>query len=146
MRIKVLLVAGSVLVFAALQVEGSADAQGVFSTVHVDVKIDCLPGRGVAFSLTPWSIVVRSGDSINWRLDPGAGVTEMQVLGKTGRPWPFGRKPPYRVTKERPAGARSPDLNQPPGRYQYAVSAICVRDAEIADTVLIDPDMIIPKR
>jgi len=145
MRIRVLLLSVAVLVFATLQLEGSTGAQGTFATVDVDVRIDCLAGRGVSFSLVPWSITVKPGDSINWKLDPGSNVTEMQVVAKQGRPWPYGRKPPYNVTRTRPAGARALDPSQRGRRYQYAVTAVCVRDAATSDTVIIDPDLIIPR-
>ena len=140
---KVLLGCCAFLIVAALETNKSLDAQGAFQTVNVDVRVDCLAGRGVSFSLTPWSVVMRAGDSINWRLDNGANVSEMQVIAKTGRPWPFRRRPPYRSTKARPAGAQALDPAQTGRRFQYAVSALCVRDDTTTDTVIIDPDMII---
>ncbi len=143
MRAKVLLACGAAVLAAVVATKDSLDAQGTFRTVNVDVRIDCLAGRGVSFSLTPWAIEVQRGDSINWRLDASANVSEMEVIAKRGGPWPFRRKPPYRSTKARPAGAQSLDQGQNGRRYQYAVSAICVRDSVTADTVIIDPDMII---
>lgn len=143
MRVKVLLTCGAVLVFAVVETKGSVDAQGSFQTVNVDARVDCLAGRGVSFSLTPWSISLRPGDSINWRLDAASNVTDMQVLAKTGKPWPFSRKTPYKSSKGKPAGAQALDPTQAGRKYQYAVTAICVRDNVTSDTVIIDPDMII---
>jgi hypothetical protein len=143
MRRKVLLGCGAFLVIAAIETKSSLDAQGTAQTVNVDVRVDCLAGRGVSFSLMPWSITMRAGDSINWRLDEGANVSEMQVIAKAGGPWPFRRRPPFRSTKAQPAGAGSLDPGQTGRRYQYAVSALCVRNATTTDTVIIDPDMII---
>ena len=113
MRGKVLLGCVAFIVLAAAEARDSLVAQGTARTVNVDVRVDCLAGRGVSFSLTPWTIDVAPGDSINWRLDQGANVTEMQIISKMpGNQWPFRRKPPYRSTKARPAGAQSLDNAQ----------------------------------
>ena len=147
MRGKVLLGCVAFIVLAAAEARDSLVAQGTARTVNVDVRVDCLAGRGVSFSLTPWTIDVAPGDSINWRLDQGANVTEMQIISKMpGNQWPFRRKPPYRSTKARPAGAQSLDNAQSGRRYKYAVSTICVRESTQSDTVIIDPDMIIIRR
>ncbi len=147
MRAKVLLGCCAFLVLAAAEAKDSLVAQGTFRTVNVDVRVDCLAGRGVSFSLTPWLIEVNPGDSINWRLDAGANVTQMDVISKSpGNAWPFRRKPPYRATKARPAGAQSLDNAQSGRRYKYAVSTVCVRDSVSSDTVVIDPDIIIIRR
>ncbi len=146
MRAKVVLACGAAVLAAVVATKDSLDAQGAFRTVNVDVRIDCLAGRGVSFSLTPWAIEVLQGDSINWRLDGSANVSEMQVIAKRNGQWPFRRKPPYRSTKARPAGAQALDAAQNGRKYQYAVSAICTRDSVTADTVIIDPDMIIIRR
>ena len=73
MRGKVLLGCVAFIVLAAAEARDSLVAQGTARTVNVDVRVDCLAGRGVSFSLTPWTIDVAPGDSINWRLDQGAG-------------------------------------------------------------------------
>ena len=147
MRGKVLLGCGAFIVLAAVEARDSLVAQGAARTVNVDVRVDCLAGRGVSFSLTPWTIEVQQGDSINWRLDQGANVASMDIISKMpGNQWPFRRKPPYRSTKARPAGAQSLDNAQTGRRYKYAVSTVCVRDSTQADTVIIDPDMIIIRR
>lgn len=143
MRAKVLLGCCAFLVLAAVTTKDSIDAQGAYKTVNVDVRIECLAGRGVSFSLSPWAIVMDAGDSLTWSLDQGANVSEMQVTAKQGRPWPFRARPPYKSTKGKPAGARSLEPSQNGRRYQYAVSAICTRDSVTADTVIIDPDIII---
>jgi hypothetical protein len=114
--------------------------------VQVDVRIDCLAGRGVSFSLTPWEITVMPGDSISWKLDPQSNVDSMDIIeARPGRGWPFARKPPYKSRRSRANGARALDANQRGGRYRYAVRAICVRSESPleVDTVLIDPEMII---
>ena len=143
MRAKVLLGCCAFLIFAAVSTKKSIDAQGANKTVNVDVRIDCLAGRGVSFSLSPWAIVMNAGDSLTWSLDQGANVSEMQVIAKQGKPWPFRARPPYKSTKGKPAGARGLEPGQTGRRYQYAVSAICTRDSVTADTVIIDPDIII---
>ena len=147
MRAKVLLGCCAFLVLAAFEAKDSLVAQGAYRTVNVDVRVECLAGRGVSFSLTPWSIEMAAGDSINWRLEQGANVSEMEVIAKgPGNSWPFKKKPPYRSTKSKPAGAQSLDTNQKGRKYRYAVSTVCVRDSVTSDTVIIDPDIIIIRR
>jgi hypothetical protein len=144
MRGKSLLSCCAFVVFTAVAIPDSLAAQGTPGVVNVNVRVDCLAGRGVSFSLIPWVIEVQPGDSINWLLDPTSNVTDMDVINKMpGNQWPFQRKPPYRSTKQNAAGARARDNAQSGRRYKYAVSAICPRNAAEADTVIIDPDMII---
>lgn len=114
-------------------------------TIDVNVRIDCLAGRGVSFSLLPWAITVQPGDSVAWRLDPGSNVDSMDVVEARNGKWPFKRKPPYRSTKARAGGGQSLDPDEKGNKYHYAVRAVCVRSAvpAVADTILIDPDMII---
>lgn len=147
MRARVLLGCSAFLVFAAVEANDSLVAQGAAALHQVHVRVDCLAGDGISFSLTPWTTTVRAGDSINWNLDPGANVSEMEVITKRpGGPWPFRRKPPYKVTKNHPMGAQALDDAHNDRRYQYAVSAICFRDSSNVDTVVIDPDIIIIRR
>ena len=147
MRARVLLGCSAFVVLAAVEAKDSLKAQGTFRTVNVDVRVDCLAGGGVSFSLTPWQIVVNPGDSLNWRLDQGANVSTIEIVAKgQGNQWPFRRKPPYRATKANPVGAQALDNSQTGRRYRYAVSTVCVRDSVNVDSVIIDPDIIIIRR
>ena len=145
---------GNVLMGCALVVLGAVATpdhvagQATAGVVNVDVRVDCLAGRGLSFSLTPWLIAVQPGDSVNWRLEFGSNVTDMDIVNRTpGNQWPFLRKPPYRATRDSPAGARARDNSQGArSRYKYAVTAVCARSATESDTVVIDPDMIIIRR
>lgn len=114
-------------------------------THDVHVRIDCLAGRGVSFSLLPWAITLQPGDSVAWRLDAGSNVDSMDVIEAKDKKWPFKRKPPYKSTKAKAGGGQELDPNEKGGKYHYAVRAVCVRSAvpAVADTILIDPDMII---
>ena len=144
MRGKVLLGCSAFVVLAAFEARDSLVAQGTAKTVNVDVRIECLAGRGVSFSLTPWLIEVNRGDSINWRLDQSSNVNDMEIVSKMpGNRWPFRNKPPYNSAKGNPAGARALDNAETGRRYKYAVQTICMREGDQADTVVIDPDMII---
>lgn len=141
-----LLLGGAVAVVASarLAASDSKPVRQASQTVEVKVRVDCLAARGVSFSLVPWSITVNAGDSISWLLDPQSNVDSMDVVETKGKGWPFKKKPPYKVSKAKSNGAKDQDLNAKPGKYKYAVQAICVRVPSMAaDTVLIDPDMII---
>ena len=115
--------------------------------VQVNVRVDCLAGRGVSFSLTPWIATVQPGDSISWMLDDQSNAESMEVVEIKGgnKNWPFAKKLPYKTRKGVGVGARTLDPVQKGGKYKYAVQAICTRTSNpySADTVLIDPDIII---
>lgn len=146
MHARVLLAGVAVAVLGTTIAGADELARRQSRNVQVDVRIDCLAGRGVSFSLTPWSISLNEGDSISWKLDSQANVDSMDVVEVSpGRGWPFARKPPYKSTKARANGARALDTNQRGRNYKYAIRAICVRAVSPydADTVLIDPEMII---
>ena len=145
MQAHVLLFGAAVAVIAATIDPGTSRTPQAGS-VEVSVRVDCLAGRGVAFSLTPWAARMNPGDSLSWVLDPQSNAESMEIqLVKGNNAWPFARKPPYRTTKGRPVGARGLDNNQRGSRYKYAVQAICVRSTAPydTDTVLVDPDIII---
>ena len=148
MHARVLVAGVAVAVFASTIAGAGEEARRQIQSrnVQVDVRIDCLAGRGVSFSLTPWAIRFNAGDSISWILDPQSNVDSMDVVeAAPGRGWPFARKPPYKSTRARANGARALDASQRGTRYKYAIRAICVRAVTPydADTVLIDPEMII---
>lgn len=145
MQASVLLLGGAVAVLASAIGAPDDPSPRAAQTVEVSVRVDCLAGRGVSFSLTPWSITLQPGDSVNWKLDSQANVDSMEVLETKGKGWPFKRKPPYKSRRARAAGAQGLDPIQKAGKYKYSVQAICVRSTNpaVSDTVLIDPDMII---
>ena len=145
MRASFLLLGGVVAVVGSTALYASdPPAPPAAQTVTVNVRIDCLAGNGVSFSLLPWSITVAPGDSVNWMLDPGSNVDSMEVQEVKGKGWPFKKKTPYKARKGgRGVGARELDSNEKAGKYKYNVQAICIRAPGSADTVLIDPDMII---
>ena len=145
MYAQVLLLGGAVAVLASVIERPDDPTQRAAQTVEVNMRIDCLAGRGVSFSLIPWAITVYPGDSIGWKLDPAANVDSVDVIDVKGKGWPFKKKPPYKSTKTKPAGARELDSEQKGNKYHYAVRAVCVRSTNpaVADTVVIDPDMII---
>jgi hypothetical protein len=143
MRARVLLLGGAVVLGASTVVGISGAAtQRPAQTVTVNVRVDCLAGRGVAFSLIPWAATLYPGDSIDWALDQTSTVDSMEIVDLKGRGWPFKKKPPYKAKRGKGIGARDLDAAQKAGKYNYGVLAYCNRGAE-TDTVLIDPDMII---
>ena|SRR5688572_14273213 len=140
MRAGVLLVSGAI---AVASIAGFVDPRQPRPAAdkEVNVYIEC-PPNGVEFALNPWSVDVPRGDSVSWRLDPRSDVDSMSVV-YTRSNWPFRRKPPYKVTRGQARGARDRDEAGRPGKYKYAIQAVCLRQGGAADTLLIDPDMII---
>ena len=145
MRASVLLLGGVVAVVGSTALYASdPPAPPAAQTVAVNVRIDCLAGGGVSFSLVPWSIKLAPGDSVNWMLEPASNVDSMEVQEVKGKGWPFKKKTPYKTKKGGSGvGARDLEATAKAGKYKYNVQAVCIRSPGLADTVLIDPDMII---
>ncbi|HVF38778.1 MAG TPA: hypothetical protein VM939_02685 [Gemmatimonadaceae bacterium] len=121
-----------------------AAAQGVLpSTDTVMVDIRCLPGNGVSFSLAPWTVQLRQGETVDWVLHPDAGVSEISITPKQPA-WPFQETGPYRGNAANGPKARNMRAAQAIGaRFGYNVNASCTRADGSTSRIIIDPDMII---
>lgn len=144
MKTKLVLGLAGITAGIAVVAQMSVNAQGINSNKSVYVRVDCLANRGVSFTLAPWTIEVREADSLSWTLSDNSSVSEMDIIEKKdNKKWPFKKKPPYKVEKNKPNGARGLDPNENQDKYSYAVRAVCPRADGEADTLIIDPDMII---
>jgi hypothetical protein len=116
---------------------------------NVNIDLECLDDGGVSFTLSPWRVTMPVHGSIRWVLGRLHKVNQAEIKPAADpAKWPF-VEPSFTTKPGAPAEGRNLNPNRPkqPGEYtvyKYTVSAICYRDAGVQDTVIIDPDMIIP--
>ncbi len=73
-----------------------------------------------------------------------SGLNTVEISPKVVSRWPFVAPPPLVVTVQKPGIGRDIPATVPAGIYKYNISGVCPRSGAPPDTVIIDPDMIIP--
>ncbi len=113
---------------------------GRFATRDVTIDARCTGGENTSVTLRPWNLRLQQGDDVRWVLNGNANSDDITISPKRDA-WPFVDAPPYKGGKGRPArtGGMRPNAQ---GRYSYNVTLICTNGGN-ADTVLIDPDIIV---
>jgi hypothetical protein len=110
----------------------------------VVIRFSCDTDGGATVTVRPWRVVMQKRtDHIEWSLIP-AGVPSVQISPKYVAGWPFVSPPPITVTGQKPGVARDVPAAVPAGTYKYNITGVCLRGESPPDTVVIDPDMIIP--
>ncbi|MES2523851.1 MAG: hypothetical protein V4617_14185 [Gemmatimonadota bacterium] len=111
------------------------------ATVEITVDARCTGPRTTRVTVSPWNTSLRQGDSVAWVINSAANTDSIVIAPKNSSTWPFLATPPYRGRKNAPARATRmrPGAR---GRYSYDISLVC-RAGATADTVRIDPDIII---
>lgn len=148
------LLLGGLGVLAALSLAGAsahgaaAARRAVRRTVTVDVR--CADGQATSSSVSPETITIVQGDSLDWVLAAGATAESFEIVpvdhpsGRAARDWPFGDAPGAR--RGRRGGAARAYLMRAgaAGTYRYDVRAVCrAPGGGEATEVTIDPDIII---
>ena len=104
-------------------------------TAHV--MVHC-PDASMAAFVTPESLHVAVGDSVEWRTTGQVTTTSLDIaLKDTTQTWPFSGPLPRGESS-----ATAPDA-QHKGTYAYKVTMECRRGSGGTQTVVIDPDIII---
>ena len=121
---------------------GGGDRSGaVPGESPVVITFTCSNG-GALMGVHPWRVKLNdSTDHIKWTLN-ATNATSVTISHKDGSPWPFQDPPP--TVGSKPAstrGVKAPNI--PSGTYRYNVTGIC-KVGSTEDTVVLDPDMIIP--
>ncbi len=108
-------------------------------TVLVTVLFMCEGAR----SVDPWEVHVKSGQDLDWVLDPKSDATDFRIRRKrSARSWPFEGSAPYGGRKGTPAKAKGRQ-NASKGRYSYDIEASCPAANGKVEWKRIDPDIII---
>lgn len=110
----------------------------------------CQPEGGATAQVVPWRVrwsdSKRSSGQIAFRLVPSGSISQVTLTPNAAKPWPF-PVASIVVSDAQDGYARNPsqDLAKfPAGTYKYNLTGICPQPDGSADTVVIDPDMIIP--
>ena len=134
-----LLCAGVVVIAAAWR-----EPQGQPVVRRVLIRFACENDGGATVTVRPWRVVLqRRTDHVEWTLIP-TGVPSVAITPKYIAGWPFVAPPPVTVTAQSPGVARDVPAAVPGGNYKYNITGVCQRGTAPPDTVIIDPDMIIP--
>lgn len=101
------------------------------------VMVHCPNGNTAAF-VTPASLHIAVGDSVEWRTTGQVTTTSLDIaLKDTTQAWPFPGPLPRGESS-----ATAPDAEHP-GTYAYKVTMECRLARGGTQTVVIDPDIII---
>jgi hypothetical protein len=82
-------------------------------------------------------------EQIEWSLVP-SGLTTVEISPKIVARWPFVVSPPIVVTYQKPGIGKDIPATVPAGTYKYNITGVCPQAGAAPDTIIIDPDMIIP--
>lgn len=108
------------------------------------IRFSCEAEGGATVTVKPWRIRLNSkAEQIEWSLVP-SGLTTVEISPKVVARWPFVAPPPLVVTAQKPGIGRDIPATVPAGTYKYNITGVCPRSGAPPDTVIIDPDMIIP--
>ena len=140
MRSGALLLCVGVVVFATAWRE----PQGQPTVRRVLIRFACENDGGATVTVRPWRVRLNSkAEYIEWSLVP-SGLRAVEISPKVVARWPFVAPPPLIVTALRPGIGRDIPPTVPAGVYKYNITGVCPGVGGVPDTVIIDPDMIIP--
>jgi hypothetical protein len=106
---------------------------------QVTILLKCDNG-GASIDVHPWRVTVTQADGVIW-FAPQEGVW---ITPKVAGRWPFNKDTiPVASNEHLTSTNFKSDVDS--GTYSYNISGVCTT-ASGADTVVLDPDMIIPTR
>ena len=119
-----------------------------FAKKSVTIHFKCETDGGATVTIKPWkrNLDART-DYIEWTLvvaNPELAPDSVLIAPKSVNSWPFATKFPITVKKSSPGVAQGIPSAVPGATYKYSVTGICNVPGMPPDTVVIDPDMIIP--
>jgi hypothetical protein len=108
------------------------------------IRFSCENDGGATVTVRPWRVVLgKRTDQVEWSLVP-SGIASVSIAPKYIASWPFVAPPPIIVTAAKPGVGKDIPPTVPAGNYKYTITGVCTREGMPPDTVVIDPDMIIP--
>lgn len=111
---------------------------------RVLIRFSCEADGGATVTVRPWRVRLNSkAEQIEWSLVP-SGLNTVEISPKVVARWPFVAPPPIVVTAQKPGIGRDIPATVPAGTYKYNITGVCAQSGAAPDTVIIDPDMIIP--
>jgi hypothetical protein len=108
---------------------------------RVTITLTC-PNDGGKIGVHPWRINVTKADGVEWSV--GANDKSVWITPKDPAMWPFDGDT-INVTSGNSVKSTNFKPTVEAGTYRYVVTGVC-DNANGPDTVVLDPDMIIPTR
>lgn len=125
-----------------LSVACNKSETAVAGSGKVVITLNC-ESAGATIGVHPWRVAMASRDGqIEWSL-AGRDLS-VTITPKDPAQWPFEAPPPI-VVDARP-GIGKGLKDSAGGVYKYNVTGVCGASGTAPDTVVLDPDMIIPKK
>ena len=118
----------------------------------VNMTVICQLDGGANITVNPWRVgwsnpASRKSGQITMNLQSlGLDQKQVKITPKNATRWPFKEPLPIVVVDGTPTILKNVDqdtVKYPKGAYKYVITGVCIRSGT-ADTVVIDPDMIIP--
>jgi hypothetical protein len=130
--------AGILLVAAGL---AACAAPQAGRPLDVRVTITC-PQTMVNVTVQGWVVHRGPGDQVNMQFAQGANVDNITIRPKNAASWPFTPAPPYVVQT---GGQQTLTVNADaqPGTYRYDIVGTCTLPNGTAQSVTIDPDIVV---
>jgi hypothetical protein len=139
---------GTLLLCAGIVAIGAAwrEPQIQPTVKKVLIKFSCDADGGATVTVKPWRVTLtKRTEQIEWSLIP-AGIDTVMISPKYVAGWPFVTAPPIIVRSVKPGIGKDIPDGVPAGAYKYNITGVCRRSGAVPDTVIIDPDMIIPPK
>jgi hypothetical protein len=126
----------------ACKSDGSSGMVGNDRVVNID--LECLANDSVRFTLSPWRVTIPAHGAIVWKFGKAPNGTRAVIAppANTTR-WPF-QQSSFTTVLGNPNPPGTLNANAAPGTYKYTVTTSCDRGSGKIETIIIDPDMMIP--
>jgi hypothetical protein len=109
----------------------------------VDIDIECLGNDAVRFTLSPWRVTIPEHGAIVWKFGKAPNGTRAVITPTNAARWPF-QEPSFTTVLGNPNAPGRLKADAAPGTYKYTVTTSCDRGSGNIETIIIDPDMMIP--
>ncbi|HEY5547884.1 MAG TPA: hypothetical protein VIK50_17650 [Gemmatimonadaceae bacterium] len=115
--------------------------QAVSAPPDVRVTITC-PQVLVNVTVEGWVVHRNPGDQVVLQFASGANVTSITISPKDSARWPFTPGPPY-IVQGGGQQVLTVNADAQPGTYRYNIVGTCTPPGGAAQSVTIDPDIVV---
>lgn len=98
-------------------------------------------GNGLGATVHPWRTHTKGATQVTWSIRPQNPILASQVERVDSLPWPFQGGDTLKSTNNQIVGTLVSPKNY--GTYKYRLRIICPQADNVADTIVIDPDVIV---
>ena len=109
---------------------------------QVNINLQC-PNDGGSINVHPWRVEVTKADGVKWNL--AGNSKSIWITPKDPAHWPFDKDTIVVNSSDNPHTSINFKDSVEKGTYKYNIQGVCDNSGG-ADTVSLDPDMIIPTK